>query len=834
MAVSGDDRAARRELARHALARPAQRAVPRRGRRVRFRGSTRFHVPGHKGGAGADPGAAHGDRRGRAHRSTSRRTSTASTSGRRRRRTSARSSSPPRPTARRARSSSPTAPRRATTRSASRSRRSARRSSCSATRTRRSIDGLVLSRRAAELRRARVRRRSSAWRTASRPSRSRRRSRATPDARAAFIVSPTYYGMAADVAGCAEVAHARRRAARRRPVLGPALRLPPRPAADGAARRAPTRCSPRRTRSPARSRRARCCTSAGTGRVDPDAVARALRLLRSTSPVVAADAPRSTRARRQLALHGEAAAVRARSRRSTPRARGDRRRSPGCARGRRRAGRAPGRRRLRPAADRASTSAAPAAPATRSPPRCARTYDVHVELATQATIVLVARPRRARRRARALRRTTSTRSSRRIERPGETAALVRGRRRVRQRGRRAAARGVPRRGRAVAVDDAVGPRLAPSRSPATRRASPRCCRASGSPPSVIAYLRELRDVGARLHGASDPSFETICAPGSPFEESRHARMRPWTLRRIATRTLGNPEEDSLRIRAAPDSVHDHPGRADLLQRTPAGHDRRRADRRGPGGGRRGRRRDDRGDRRRRRARPCHDHPEGARRDLRPRASRRPSSAASTPTRRSSGSGPRASGARPARRPPRRGLGARAADRRADRAELPRPPVGHRDARPRRSSRAIAGAGGEAQLLDTRKTTPGPARAREARRAPTAAASTTAPGSDDSILIKENHAALAGGVGEAVRRARGRGRDLPLAVEVRDAGRDRRGARRRRAAAAARQHEPGRAPRRGRPGGRSRASSRPPAASTLDDRSRLCDQDRGTTTSRWAP
>ena len=31
---------------------------------------------------------------------------------------------------------------------------------------------------------------------------------AAPDARAAWIVSPTYYGMAADVAGCAEVAHA--------------------------------------------------------------------------------------------------------------------------------------------------------------------------------------------------------------------------------------------------------------------------------------------------------------------------------------------------------------------------------------------------------------------------------------------------------------------------------------------------------------------------------------------------------------------------------------------------------------------------------------------------
>src|SRR5918911_430675 len=31
--------------------------------------------------------------------------------------------------------------------------------------------------------------------------------RDAPDARAAFIVSPTYYGMAADVAACAQVAH---------------------------------------------------------------------------------------------------------------------------------------------------------------------------------------------------------------------------------------------------------------------------------------------------------------------------------------------------------------------------------------------------------------------------------------------------------------------------------------------------------------------------------------------------------------------------------------------------------------------------------------------------
>ena len=39
---------------------------------------------------------------------------------------------------------------------------------------------------------------------------------------------------------------------------------------------------------------------------------------------------------------------------------------------------------------------------------------------------------------------------------------------------------------------------------------------------------------------------------------------------------------------------------------------------------------------------------------------------------------------------------------------------------------------------------------------------------DAILIKENHSAAAGGVGEAVRRARAHRPDLPIAVEVRDA------------------------------------------------------------------
>ena len=92
---------------------------------------------------------------------------------------------------------------------------------------------------------------------------------------------------------------------------------------------------------------------------------------------------------------------------------------------------------------------------------------------------------------------------------------------------------------------------------------------------------------------------------------------------------------------------------------------------------------------------------------------------------------------------------------------------------------IEAAGGTAKLLDTRKTTPG-LRALEKRAVADGGGVNHRAGLYDFILIKENHAALAGGVGEAVRRARAARPDLPLAVEVRDAAGDRRGARRRRA------------------------------------------------------
>jgi nicotinate-nucleotide pyrophosphorylase (carboxylating) len=72
----------------------------------------------------------------------------------------------------------------------------------------------------------------------------------------------------------------------------------------------------------------------------------------------------------------------------------------------------------------------------------------------------------------------------------------------------------------------------------------------------------------------------------------------------------------------------------------------------------------------------------------------------------------------------------------------------------------------AQVLDTRKTTPG-LRALEKAAVAAGGGTNHRMGLYDAILIKENHAAIAGGVGEAVRRAREAKPDLPVEVECRD-------------------------------------------------------------------
>lgn len=75
-------------------------------------------------------------------------------------------------------------------------------------------------------------------------------------------------------------------------------------------------------------------------------------------------------------------------------------------------------------------------------------------------------------------------------------------------------------------------------------------------------------------------------------------------------------------------------------------------------------------------------------------------------------------------------------------------------------------GTRARILDTRKTTPG-LRALEKAAVAAGGGVNHRMGLWDAILIKENHSAIAGGVGPAVRAARGAAPDLPLVVECRN-------------------------------------------------------------------
>jgi nicotinate-nucleotide pyrophosphorylase (carboxylating) len=78
--------------------------------------------------------------------------------------------------------------------------------------------------------------------------------------------------------------------------------------------------------------------------------------------------------------------------------------------------------------------------------------------------------------------------------------------------------------------------------------------------------------------------------------------------------------------------------------------------------------------------------------------------------------------------------------------------------------AVEGTG--ATILDTRKTTPG-LRLLEKAAVAAGGGANHRIGLFDAILIKENHAAMAGGVGAAVRAARAASPGVPLEVEVRD-------------------------------------------------------------------
>jgi arginine/lysine/ornithine decarboxylase len=124
-----------------------------------------------------------------------------------------------------------------------------------------------------------------------------------PDARVVFVSSPTYYGMTTEISGCAEVAHA----AGIPLVVDQAWglhfgfheQLPPSALSEGADAMLTS------THKLAGSLTQSAMLHVGPGgRVNPDAVARTRRIVRSTNPssllMVSLDG-----ARRQLALHGE-------------------------------------------------------------------------------------------------------------------------------------------------------------------------------------------------------------------------------------------------------------------------------------------------------------------------------------------------------------------------------------------------------------------------------------------------------------------------------------------------------------------------------------------------
>ena len=324
----------------------------------------------------------------------------------------------------------------------------------------------------------------------------------TPGIRAVFIVSPTYYGMAADVEGCAEVAHAAGAALVVDNAWGAHFgfhsALPESPLRLGAD--AVLTSTHKIVGSLTQS--AMLHVAPGE-RVDSDAVARAVRLVRSTSPSSLLFASLDA-ARRQLAVHGEAllgrtidAAVRAREAIDA---------IAGCTTldeevvGRSGiAGWDP----LRIVIDVRGTGCTgyEVAAALRDG------YDIYVELATHATLVLVlglAEPvGQLERLAHDFAETVK-----RISRPGQAPAIPRPPAAFEHETAITPREAFLGLGETVVVDEAVG-RISAESIAGYPPGIPALLPGERITGEVVSYLRELVRAGARLHGAADPSFETV-------------------------------------------------------------------------------------------------------------------------------------------------------------------------------------------------------------------------------------------------------------------------------------------------------------------------------------
>jgi arginine/lysine/ornithine decarboxylase len=326
--------------------------------------------------------------------------------------------------------------------------------------------------------------------------------RDAPDARAAFLVSPTYYGMAADIPALAEVAHGAGVPLVVDQSWGPHFgfneELPPTALSQGADAMLTS------THKIAGSLTQSAMLHIGdSGRVDVGAVGRVLRLLRSTSPssllMASLDA-----ARRQLVLHGEQLLWE--TLRAIEVAREKLETIDGIALvdsalvGRMGvAGYDP----LRIVLDVRGTGRTgyEIADALR------RSYDVHVELPMQATVVFIVGLGES---AANLRRLAGDVDEvvKRLSEPGATAPIV----------PPAASLGyevvVPPRdaflGEAeqVLVDAAVG-RISCESIASYPPGVPALLPGERISEETVEYLRKLAASGARLHGASDPDFQTI-------------------------------------------------------------------------------------------------------------------------------------------------------------------------------------------------------------------------------------------------------------------------------------------------------------------------------------
>ena len=319
---------------------------------------------------------------------------------------------------------------------------------------------------------------------------------------AAFIVSPTYYGMAADVAGCAEVAHAAGVPLIVDQAWGPHFGFHP-DLPTGALHEGADASLTSTHKIVGSLTQSAMLHVAPSGRIDIGRVARAIRLVRSTSPssllLASLDA-----ARRQLRVHGEALLHETLA--ASRRVREQLKRTPDVAViGPELVGR-PGVAAwdpLRLVLDVRATgrSGYEVAGALR------QSYDVQAELATHATLVFVlgmGQPEPDLERLAG----DIDETVKRVTRPGRSEPLVFSTAVLAQETvvpPREAFLGPSER---VAVDDAVD-RISSESIAGYPPGIPALLPGERITADLIAYLRELVAAGARLHGASDPTFATI-------------------------------------------------------------------------------------------------------------------------------------------------------------------------------------------------------------------------------------------------------------------------------------------------------------------------------------